>query len=192
MGIKCNKASLGGVTLWAIAPEDASFPVQPHKPTLNVSWGQNAANGELALGEGKPRSATKPQRCETLNGLALLDIGAGQNTTYFIVRNQGEAFSDLPRWSPVESAEVCLVCGKDETEETKGDLLECEKCENPWHTKCLAPPLEEVPEGEWHCPNCEAEESSAPAPSKASGKGKRPAEADAEDAPPQKGKKKKV
>ena len=48
-----------------------------------------------------------------------------------------------------------MVCGKEEGEGGEGDaLLECEKCENPWHLGCLRPKLTEIPDGEWHCPNC--------------------------------------
>lgn len=81
MGCKINKASMGGVTLIAVADEEKSARGE-HEATMNIAWGQNAANGELGLGDDQPRSATKPKRCETLDGLAILDVSCGQNTTF--------------------------------------------------------------------------------------------------------------
>lgn len=153
MGVKVNNAALGGVTLLCTATEEAALQGE-HQATMNVCWGQNANCGELGLGAGKPRSATKPMRCETLDGIAILDIAAGQNTTFYIARNMGQAYSDLPRFpESVSSLETCLICGLDASTEDNA-LLECEKCENPWHLQCLDPPLTAIPDGEWHCPNC--------------------------------------
>ena len=81
MGVKVSNAGLGGVTLLCTAEEDPAIQGD-HGATMNICWGQNAHHGELGLGEGKPRSATKPLRCESLDGIAVLAIGAGQNTTY--------------------------------------------------------------------------------------------------------------
>ena len=33
-------------------------------------------------------------------------------------------------------------------------MLLCDNCDTGWHTYCLNPPLEEVPEGVWLCPDC--------------------------------------
>lgn len=81
MGCKFNKASLGGVTLVAIADEQKDLRGE-HEATMNIVWGQGAANGELGLGFEQPRSATKPQRCEPLDGISILDVSCGQNTTF--------------------------------------------------------------------------------------------------------------
>lgn len=159
MGCKIRKASLGGVTLFVVADEnDPSF--DPDKiATMNVGWGQSAGNGELALGEGKPKSATAPIRIDPLNGIGLLDVAGGQNTTFFLSQAQGSKYSELPRFpEEVESSDLCLVCGIDkESTDDSVVVLECEKCENAHHTMCLDPPLTEVPEGEWFCKTCEEE-----------------------------------
>ncbi|XP_067949522.1 enolase-phosphatase E1-like [Watersipora subatra] len=34
-------------------------------------------------------------------------------------------------------------------------MLLCDKCDAGWHTGCVKPPLFYIPDGEWHCPNCE-------------------------------------
>jgi hypothetical protein len=54
------------------------------------------------------------------------------------------------------------------------------KCDSPWHLKCLDPPLDAVPDGEWFCLDCE-EDPGAPVgawatakKSKSKAKAKRP------------------
>lgn len=156
MGVKVRKAAMGGMTLFAIGDELEAG--SPKYATMNIVWGQNAANGELGLGEGKPKSATQPQRCEPLDKVGLLGIAGGQNTTFFLARPEGDAFSSLPRYPEVsESSEVCLVCSKETPEDVV--TLECEKCENAYHLRCLTPKLDEVPDGEWFCPECEEGQS---------------------------------
>jgi len=33
-------------------------------------------------------------------------------------------------------------------------LFSRRQCDAPWHLKCLNPPLNEIPPGEWFCPDC--------------------------------------
>lgn len=94
MGCKFSKASLGGVTLVAIADEQKDARGE-HEATMNIVWGQNAANGELGLGFDQPKSATKPQRCEPLDGISILDVSCGQNTTFCTLLAKGLACWDL-------------------------------------------------------------------------------------------------
>ncbi|SJL16851.1 related to SRM1  len=123
MGCKITAAASGGVTHWALTPDDDADGV------MTISWGQNAANGELGLGPAEPKSATKPIKHTLLGGLDVLSVAPGQNTTLFLVR-PSDKMSDLPR-HPVEV-----------------------ECDNPYHLLCLSPPLTTVPEGEWFCPQC--------------------------------------
>jgi hypothetical protein len=44
--------------------------------------------------------------------------------------------------------EGCLVCHKDDNH---AYLLLCEACNDEYHTYCLNPPLESVPEGDFFC-----------------------------------------
>lgn len=48
----------------------------------------------------------------------------------------------------------CLIC-------TRGDddafILLCDECDDSYHTYCLYPALNEIPKGDWRCPNCIAE-----------------------------------
>ncbi|KAK0215160.1 regulator of chromosome condensation 1/beta-lactamase-inhibitor protein II [Armillaria fumosa] len=144
MGCKITAAASGGVTHWALTPDDDSDGV------MTISWGQNAANGELGLGPEEPKSATKPIKHAKLGGLDVLSVAPGQNTTLFLVR-PSDKMSDLPRHPvEVEVSDACLICRKEDEEEA----LECDKCDNPYHLLCLTPPLTTVPEGEWFCPEC--------------------------------------
>lgn len=66
-------------------------------------------------------------------------------------KNKGKGCKkDDPPTQP-EHNSVCDVCGEG------GDILLCDTCTCSWHLSCLDPPLDEVPEGEWSCPKCEAE-----------------------------------
>ena len=49
-----------------------------------------------------------------------------------------------------EHADFCYTC-KD-----GGELLCCDFCPLAYHLGCLAPPMEEIPDGDWKCPRCEA------------------------------------
>ncbi|EDR07538.1 uncharacterized protein LACBIDRAFT_250496, partial [Laccaria bicolor S238N-H82] len=146
MGCKILLARSGGVTHWLLTPDDDGS-------VMTVCWGQNAANGELGLGQDEPKSATKPTRNIPLVGIDVFDIAAGQNTTLLLAK-PNEKFDDLPRHpEDVDAPLFCVKCGQDNGEDDSP--LECDKCDSPWHLSCLTPPLSAVPDGEWFCPDCE-------------------------------------
>lgn len=78
-GYKWRIISSGGVTLFASTYE-------PRDGDFTVSWGQSANCGELSQGEGSLKSYTKPTRIDGMDGLTILDIAAGQNSTFFVAR----------------------------------------------------------------------------------------------------------
>ena len=63
-------ATSGGVTHFGTTPTDTPGQV------MTVGWGQNANNYELGMGEGQPRSATKPQQISTLDGIDVFELSA--------------------------------------------------------------------------------------------------------------------
>lgn len=75
----------------------------------------------------------------------------------FAPRVDGCALSLLTKSSQEEAEEValCNICGKANPEEK---LLICDNfcksCASTIHIKCLDPPLQKVPEGDWFCPVC--------------------------------------
>ena len=46
---------------------------------------------------------------------------------------------------------VCETCGSGENEQ---EIILCDRCDRGFHMSCLDPPLAEIPQGEWFCPNC--------------------------------------
>ena len=40
----------------------------------------------------------------------------------------------------------------------------CDECEYLWHTFCLDPPLDGIPDGDWYCPLCKNDEDEIVAP----------------------------
>jgi transposase InsO family protein len=61
----------------------------------------------------------------------------------------GDTYAGLAR--PPEDL-PCQVC----KDHRHWDLmLLCDNCDSGWHTFCLSPPLDHVPEGDWLCPDCE-------------------------------------
>ena len=51
---------------------------------------------------------------------------------------------------------ACTVCGSTEDAPGSNDILLCDACDAGYHMRCLQPPLEAVPEGDWFCPRCAA------------------------------------
>eukprot|EP00727_Mastigamoeba_balamuthi_P005049 m51a1_g14542 putative chromodomain-helicase-dna-binding protein 5 (2510) ;mRNA; f:962099-971640 len=69
--------------------------------------------------------------------------------------SSSESGSDVEMEDESQSSEdedACAVC------KTGGLLVCCDKCPLAFHLGCLSPPLEKVPEGEWHCPKCNGQE----------------------------------
>lgn len=54
--------------------------------------------------------------------------------------------------SSEEDDVVCEACNKDEND---NKLILCDTCDDGYHTYCLKPKLNKIPEGEWHCPKCQ-------------------------------------
>lgn len=50
-----------------------------------------------------------------------------------------------------EIDQPCPICG---TQEDEDQLLLCDACNAPYHTYCLDPPLDHIPEGNWFCYEC--------------------------------------
>ena len=55
---------------------------------------------------------------------------------------------------------VCELCKGGHREEK---IILCDKCDRGCHMFCLQPPLKQVPEGEWICPLCVAEDAESTA-----------------------------
>uniref|UniRef100_A0A3Q2Q258 [histone H3]-trimethyl-L-lysine(4) demethylase n=1 Tax=Fundulus heteroclitus TaxID=8078 RepID=A0A3Q2Q258_FUNHE len=49
---------------------------------------------------------------------------------------------------------ICRMCGRGDDDEK---LLQCDSCDENYHTYCLLPPLTDTPKTKWKCPKCVAE-----------------------------------
>ncbi|ACO67708.1 predicted protein [Micromonas commoda] len=90
---------------------------------------------------------------------------------YEQVKVDGEVFNrgdcayvigDKTRDLDDDELEPCGACGECGDEDDV--MLECDACLRGWHMRCLHPPLEEVPEGEWYCPKCLSSATGVAAP----------------------------
>jgi hypothetical protein len=50
------------------------------------------------------------------------------------------------------SCKVCSQCGKADNEDA---MLVCDRCDRGFHMDCLDPPIDEIPEGDWLCGDCQ-------------------------------------
>ena len=53
---------------------------------------------------------------------------------------------------------LCELCGGGHHE---NQIILCDRCDRGCHLFCLTPPLDAVPEGEWVCPLCRAEDAAS-------------------------------
>lgn len=58
---------------------------------------------------------------------------------------------DFPDSNREDDPESCVICRKSHSPTL---TLLCDNCNNPYHMKCLIPPLKEVPTGTWYCEKC--------------------------------------
>ncbi|XP_037540724.1 lysine-specific demethylase 5C isoform X2 [Nematolebias whitei] len=54
---------------------------------------------------------------------------------------------------------ICRMCGRGDDDDK---LLQCDSCEENYHSYCLLPPLSDIPKSNWRCPKCVAEECKKP------------------------------
>lgn len=80
---------------------------------------------------------------------------------------QGNIIRRIPanNWKSVDSwldqdddsdLTYCEICGQCNQEDR---LLLCDSCDLGYHCECLDPPLDNIPVGEWFCPNCDSSKS---------------------------------
>ena len=116
------------------------------------AWGEQAWHAELGAHTAPP----VPAELDMVRGLRVVGLASGRHTSYWLVEPDDDgAYADLVRYPPTvpESSSVCMVC-RQSNEDDDATLLECDRCENPYHLSCLSPPLDEVPQGEWFCEAC--------------------------------------
>lgn len=97
--------------------------------------------------EVKPKEPTKAVVAQvTEEGAGPVDAPLTRSATAEKPENKLQA-------APWQDSETCRVCGVDEDYDS---IMLCDRCDAEYHTYCLNPPLEEVPDGNWFCPECVA------------------------------------
>ncbi|KAM4702042.1 bromodomain adjacent to zinc finger domain protein 2A [Discoglossus pictus] len=66
-----------------------------------------------------------------------------------------QQFEKSIAWERSVNKVTCLVCRKGDNDEY---LLLCDSCDRGCHTYCHRPQMKEIPEGDWFCPNCVAQQ----------------------------------
>jgi len=147
------KAACGADTMQSLATPTVNGHAVAGAAQRVLAWGEGAVNGELP--GGVPPAL--PEENAALAPMSIVDVASARHTTFWLARPVG-AYSELARFpETIASSSVCLVC-EHETPDDGATLLECDRCENPYHLGCLTPALPSVPDGEWLCDTCRAED----------------------------------
>ena len=128
-------------------------PTGEHGNTRMQAWGWGEGAWHAELGSRGGTTAPVPTLLNILEPLRVVSVASGRYTSYWLVQPDS-VYAELPRYpATIESSSVCMVCRRS-GDDDDATLLECDRCENPYHLSCLTPPLAAVPEGEWLCVEC--------------------------------------
>jgi alpha-tubulin suppressor-like RCC1 family protein len=106
-GWKIDAIACGGVSLFALSEK------------CTISWGQNAQNGELGHGAGKPRSATNAVKVDALEGMNVFQVSCGLGHTLLLVDPKDPGLATLEKSAAVSGEEESAGTGKRKAEGAK-------------------------------------------------------------------------
>lgn len=125
-----RRIALGCDALYCIATEHGKAESKASDNPDNVAdrqhafaWGEGATHSELGM---RGKVSADPVVCDALEGIDVLDVAGGLHTAFWLVRNVGATYADLPRYPvSIESPDLCLRCGerRDDDDTT---LLACD------------------------------------------------------------------
>ena len=158
----------------AVLSEDAETP----PPTANVVTVPNvistpivneliAENAELVFTQDNPKvkgsnsHARYSLYCRATTATTFLDLG-GRKADLKNDLQRGFCKPVDPVWvqrlndldGKQDDQQDDLKCVTCDSPHDGANMLLCDKCGNGYHLKCLTPPLEAVPKGDWFCPTC--------------------------------------
>lgn len=100
------------------------------------------------------------KNCYTYNSVkAEISIMARKLSVIFDRLMNEWVFTTTTRPLIVAEEDYCRRC---QTNQVKDRLLLCDRCDAPYHTFCLDPPLAQIPSDEWYCPVCLKDPSFSP------------------------------
>ncbi|KAF4613588.1 hypothetical protein D9613_007898 [Agrocybe pediades] len=125
------------------------FPVEPERPVQPPKLKRRRKvlrEEECSFCQG---NETKNKRGEPEAMLTCHECGRSGHPSCMGLEKLGGAVRSYP-WKCIEckNCEVCQEKGDDER------ILFCDWCDRGWHMDCVEPPIQDPPEGEWHCPEC--------------------------------------
>ena len=139
-------------------------PDDTRSATIKNAWEQYEASCADAARRGEPPPGAASSRPSADgNPPVKLLRGGTQGALKRQSDDSAAAAADTAGAAVEEGAEdeqigeACEVCG-DESWAVGNEMLLCdgESCGRAFHTRCLDPPLDGVPSGEWFCPQCVA------------------------------------
>ncbi len=95
------------------------------------------------------------EACDAVRQKGHLINNASLLVQYYNKYKDSKEYAKLKEITKEES-DVCMVCNDG------GVLIVCDGCGGAYHLDCLDPPLTEIPEGLWFCPNCALDETVRP------------------------------
>ena len=127
---------------------------QPIRPSSLLSLRHSQSNGVTSA---TPSTCSSPTSASALASPASTSASPKSSSAEMLVihipdrqqRASYEEAEEVPSPSILNIA--CEVCFTDENEHL---LLLCDGCDDAYHTYCLQPRLDAIPENEWFCPNC--------------------------------------
>ncbi|EXJ76492.1 histone demethylase JARID1 [Cladophialophora psammophila CBS 110553] len=133
--------SINGPTITTIQmPNGTSNPLKRTMSldSLNGESGSEGLDGEGDVANGRRSKRPKKDVMPTIPGnhIPAMRPTTPQVRTKTVPRRHGEK---------------CEKCGKSDNKES---ILVCDSCDTGYHKHCVEPPLNHVPEYDWHCSKC--------------------------------------
>ena len=107
---------------------------------------------DVSMYDGLKKRSSKPRRTSS-KGSSIMstspvpfseDIVSGKKASSSAADGKSKSLANVAGHPP----EGCKVCHRDDDH---SNLLLCEACNDEYHTYCLNPPLQSVPEGDFFC-----------------------------------------
>eukprot|EP00752_Nemacystus_decipiens_P016804 g15038.t1 len=143
---------------------DVEEPVAATATAATKAEPKPAAAGRNAETKANGGPAVVPEKSQEWSGGGVEESKGGEGPAACVkappaavtgAQGPGVGTEGTAEISKRVSPTQCKVCN---TRGTVMDMVKCiyEGCGSKYHLRCLEPPLEKVPKGQWYCPDCRA------------------------------------